>query len=315
MIQTVILLIILVYVYKFAEGKRIVLSDKVLRVLQGSLYVVMLVAVVLRFPGVVVNDKSRALQIIGVETLTVQTTRQQWYLGIHWFLISFSLTQSETFFVMQRAVKPKKSQYMEVIAEQRNSILRKDRLDTEIIDDDAVLVKKSARSKKQKGLSLADYWAMFKLPCLLWLCRIFCLLQTFRYHSWQSLVALLWVLHSALFQDRARFCKVTLYVYLPLLCVVYLWYFVTNVYGVIDYTQWEDDGNFPRYWLFGFYYMKNPEIDFAGLFVCVTSIALYCRLNKFDHYKKRSLLINLRRYEPLLYSWYYLAIVNQVYLV
>jgi|LauGreDrversion4_2_1035121.scaffolds.fasta_scaffold79993_1 hypothetical protein len=91
------------------------------------------------------------------------------------------------------------------------------------------------KPQKVRELTWKDYWRMTRLPLLLWLCRALCFVLAYRYHDWQSLAPLVWLLHSACFQDRAKFVRITLYAYLPLTNINYLWYYIINVYGVVEY--------------------------------------------------------------------------------
>jgi hypothetical protein len=64
------------------------------------------------------------------------------------------------------------------------------------------LTKASAKKKKKKELTWQMIWDQIYIPLMLWLCRIFCFIQAYRYHDYQSLVPLAFIIHSSLFQSR-----------------------------------------------------------------------------------------------------------------
>jgi len=52
------------------------------------------------------------------------------------------------------------------------------------------------------------------------------------YHDVQSLIVLLWILHSSLFEKPVKFAKATSYLYLPLMSLIFLFYYSINIYGI-----------------------------------------------------------------------------------
>ena len=79
---------------------------------------------------------------------------------------------------------------------------------------------------------------MVKLPMLLWVCRLLNLVVVYRYHDWQSIVPLIWVLHSTLFRSRQRFVRMTLNGYIPLMIAGNLWYYLININGLINFANY-----------------------------------------------------------------------------
>lgn len=76
---------------------------------------------------------------------------------------------------------------------------------------------------------------------LIWICRIFAFTQAYCYHDWQSVVLLFWIIHSTLYKATSTFKKWMLYFYMPLFTSIFLWYYVTNIFGLIHWKHYEDD--------------------------------------------------------------------------
>ena len=68
------------------------------------------------------------------------------------------------------------------------------------------------------------------------MCRTLAFFWIYCYHDWQSVILLIWILHSTLYNDSALFKKWMIYFYTPLVTVIFLWYYVTNIFGLIEYT-------------------------------------------------------------------------------
>ena len=98
----------------------------------------------------------------------------------------------------------------------------------------------------------------------------------------------------------------TLYGYFPLMSASYLFYYIINVAGLIEFNEID----FPRFYNFGFYYFRNPELEFPIIYSAIFVIGLYVRLNIRDEYKERDLMRILQKYTPITYSWVYLSLVN-----
>lgn len=76
-------------------------------------------------------------------------------------------------------------------------------------------------------------WDQVYIPLMLWVCRVFCFIQVYRYHDYQSLVPLIWLIHSALFKKRKTFVWWIHWAYLPLFYACYLWYFIVNIFDLV----------------------------------------------------------------------------------
>lgn len=180
-----------------------------------------------------------------------------------------------------------------------------------LTNDQQLLIAKPENTNKDKPkakkLSFKQIWNMTKLPLLLWLCRLICFFQTYRYLCWQSLVPLVWTLHSFLFQDRQRFVQITMQVYLPLFYICYLWFFIINIFGLVNYSTFASNS---RMLIYGFYYFNNPTIELPICLLPLVSIGFYVRFNRINEPLKRSIMQTIQKYHPSLYSVLYLSIVN-----
>ena len=168
--------------------------------------------------------------------------------------------------------------------------------------------------KKKKELTLKMIWEQIYIPLMLWLCRIFCFIQAYRYHDYQSLVPLAWLIHSSLFQNRSNFVWWILWVYLPLLYVCYLWYFIVNIFDLVQYTTWSEDHTLSMY-IYGFYKFKNPELELPLCLSALICICTYVRLNKLEIPPPQPLMATIKLYSPTVYSFLYLMIVQSYVLI
>lgn len=74
---------------------------------------------------------------------------------------------------------------------------------------------------------------------------------------------------------------ITIYVYLPLMYLCYVYYFVVNIFGLVDYNSWSQEYTNEMY-LYGFYNFTNPEYELLICMSSVVALAWYCRLNKLE---------------------------------
>ena len=77
-------------------------------------------------------------------------------------------------------------------------------------------------------------WDASKSSLLLWICRLLGFIWMYMYHDWQSLPILVWLLHSTLYQDSVALKKCMAYFYLPLFTLIFLWYYVININGIMS---------------------------------------------------------------------------------
>lgn len=72
------------------------------------------------------------------------------------------------------------------------------------------------------------FWNMSKIPLMLWACRIFAFVWTYMIHDYLSLLPLLWIFHSTVFDSETLFAKITLFGYLPILILQVVYYYLLN---------------------------------------------------------------------------------------
>jgi len=78
-------------------------------------------------------------------------------------------------------------------------------------------------------------WKQSRTIITLFLARAFCFFWAYFYHDWQSVVPLFWLCHSFVFADSLLFKKFMLYLYLPAFTLVFLWYYIINIFGLISW--------------------------------------------------------------------------------
>ncbi len=84
---------------------------------------------------------------------------------------------------------------------------------------------------------LKGFWVGGKASLLIWVCRLISFIWAYCYHDWQSVIILIWLLHSTLYRDSQLFRKFMIFCYLPLVTAIFLWYYVINIFGLIDWTS------------------------------------------------------------------------------
>lgn len=84
--------------------------------------------------------------------------------------------------------------------------------------------------------SLKLWWKTSKASTIIWLCRIIAFVWVYCYHDWQSVILLIWILHSTMFEDSVTFKKCMTFLYMPLVTLIFLWYYCINIFGLIEWT-------------------------------------------------------------------------------
>lgn len=56
-------------------------------------------------------------------------------------------------------------------------------------------------------------------------------------HDYQSLVFLTWLLTTAFQSNNRIFVRLTSFVWLPLMMAVYMWYYVINIFGMLNWSK------------------------------------------------------------------------------
>lgn len=115
---------------------------------------------------------------------------------------------------------------------------------------------------------------------MIWVCRVFAFFQVYGFHDWQSLIFLLWIVHSTLYQKSSRFSLCMICFYLPFFTITFLWYYTINIHGVIDWESEESKLN--QSYDKGFYEFRVPILEVGFLFCCLFSMIDFCRLLRED---------------------------------
>ena len=100
---------------------------------------------------------------------------------------------------------------------------------------DKTLAAKKQLDETSINVTAIRYYKQMSPFIWLWVCRASGFIWCYMYHSYQSLFILLWVLHSTLFQDNNLFFRVTSYFYLPIFCLIFLFYYIINIPTVVDF--------------------------------------------------------------------------------
>jgi hypothetical protein len=151
----------------------------------------------------------------------------------------------------------------------------------------------------------------------------------------QSVIPLVWLLHSFMWTNRPLepeetrplskdkdkdpdphplvssvvdpyYIKITCYVYLPLMYLCYLWYFIINIFGLINYGEFDVNG---KSYELGFYEFTNPELELPICLSSILAIAIYTRFSLLTEAPKSSFMGYLRKYSPTVHSVYYLILL------
>ena len=130
--------------------------------------------------------------------------------------------------------------------------------------------------------TLGHLWKESRVIIMLWVCRIFAIVQVYGYHDWQSLIYLLWLLHSTFYRKSRRFSLFMMCFYLPCFTTIFLWYYTININGVIP---WGTSGHYKTnyYYNLGFYEFNVPILEVGFLFMCLFSMIELFRLLRVDH--------------------------------
>jgi len=106
-----------------------------------------------------------------------------------------------------------------------------------------------------------------------------------------------------------KWIRITYAYYLPVMYLCYVWYFIVNIFGLIDYTGRSQEWTESMY-IYGFYRFKNPELELPICLSSIIAIAIYTRYSIEAESSYRSLMGHLRRYYPITHSVCYIGLVN-----
>jgi len=76
------------------------------------------------------------------------------------------------------------------------------------------------------GLSMGHYW---KTYLMLWICRANMILSVYIYHNWEAVFLLIWISHSFIQFKMKKLMNVTLYIYMPIMVSIFLFYYMINI--------------------------------------------------------------------------------------
>ena len=120
---------------------------------------------------------------------------------------------------------------------------------------------------------LANIWSVLETSTIRWLCRLFSFVWIYMYHDWQSVILLVWLLHSTCYRQNNFFRNWILYFYLPYYIVAFLWYYSINIKGMILWNN-IDQANLSMAYNYGFYEMQIPCLETSFMFINVYFLAI-----------------------------------------
>ena len=102
-----------------------------------------------------------------------------------------------------------------------------------------LMTRKNVAMNEQKSCwtSFKSFWIGGKTSLIIWMCRAISFVWVYCYHDWQSVILLIWLLHSTLYRDSQFFQKCMIFFYLPLVTTIFLWYYTINIFGLIAWTS------------------------------------------------------------------------------
>ena len=62
-----------------------------------------------------------------------------------------------------------------------------------------------------------------------------------------------WFCHSTLYTNSVHFKRVIIFCYLPILTMVFVWYYLVNITGLVPWP--DDEADWSMYYRLGFYKM------------------------------------------------------------
>lgn len=115
----------------------------------------------------------------------------------------------------------------------------------------------SSQQIAEEGLyfKMKMLWKSFETNTLLLFCRILGFLWVYMYHDWQSVIILFAGLHSTIYNDAQKFRKWIMYCYLPSYVLIFFFYYITNIEGLIPQMNDWDQAKKNHYYNYGFYPM------------------------------------------------------------
>ena len=172
--------------------------------------------------------------------------------------------------------------------------------------------------KKSHWKNFYEWWDRFKGGLIIWLCRLIAFVWVYCYHDFQSSIILLWILHSTLFKDQGLFKKWMMYFYMPLISLIFLWYYTINIYGLLKWWNDDPDKVIDMY-TYGFFQFQIPPLEvgfmFAGLTVFGRMTYQLNNPNQQDKKFQKELISKLGNSKAsLFYQFLFLFLISLVFL-
>ena len=83
-------------------------------------------------------------------------------------------------------------------------------------------------------------WLANESAFFLQTCRLFGFILMYMYHDFQSIPMFVWFCHSTLYKRSVNFKRAIIFAYLPILTVVFLWYYLVNITDLVGWPDRED---------------------------------------------------------------------------
>ena len=113
----------------------------------------------------------------------------------------------------------------------------------------------------------------------LFVAQVLCFVQAYMYHDFESLVSLCFVLIAFLPSTHFRTAQIAYWCFLPMMVLVYLFYYCVNINGALTWRNIDaDDSKKARWHIFGFYSIQYPPLNFTALFLTLVVVCAFTRL-------------------------------------
>jgi hypothetical protein len=113
----------------------------------------------------------------------------------------------------------------------------------------------------------------------LWSSRITAFIWCYAYHNWQSVFILFWVMHSTLFFNTQRFVSQTIFFYLPIFVLIFLFYYVCNIPKVFEILDIQDEIILWRN--YGIFEFTHPLLEVSLMFTFLLPFFFLIKSRKY----------------------------------
>lgn len=172
--------------------------------------------------------------------------KKMYLLIMHQILISFALVFSELFRITNAKYKKHQAELKEKELEDQPALmpqtslvfgqgrdknesayqLRRARTRTDSDFGGKAKIKSDRSESKRLKNQVEQFFKNFSPHILLWILRLMTFTWAYAYHDYQSMLLLTWICHSTIFWNTKRFIDATLYVYLPIFVLLFVFYYV-----------------------------------------------------------------------------------------